>query len=70
MKPRPFLNPDREIQIFQLIGKGHGTSRIAKEINLSIKTVEYYRERLKEKLGAANAEELLQMAISWNGSVS
>ncbi|MBN1698059.1 MAG: response regulator transcription factor [Spirochaetales bacterium] len=56
---------DRELEVFRLIGKGMGTRQIAKELDLSIKTVETYREHIKEKLNLENSSKLLQYAIDW-----
>jgi DNA-binding NarL/FixJ family response regulator len=56
---------DRELQVFRLIGQWRGTRQIADELHLSIKTVEYYREKIKEKLGIKNATELIQYAVQW-----
>jgi DNA-binding NarL/FixJ family response regulator len=56
---------ERELEVFQLIGQWRGTSQIAKELHLSVKTVEYYREQIKEKLNLKNASELIRYAIQW-----
>jgi len=56
---------DREFEIFRLIAEGHKASQIAKNLHLSVKTVETYRGRLKEKLNLDSAAELLQYAIKW-----
>lgn len=56
---------DRELEVFLLIGKGHGTRQIAERLHLSIKTIETYRAHIKEKLNLAGAAELLQYAIHW-----
>ena len=56
---------DRELEVFQLIGKGHGTRQIAKDLHLSVKTVETYREHIKEKLKLENATELVRHAVQW-----
>ncbi|MHC4174187.1 MAG: response regulator transcription factor [Planctomycetota bacterium] len=56
---------DRELEVFHLIGKGYGTRQISERLHLSIKTIETYRAHIKEKLGLANAAELLQHAIQW-----
>ena len=56
---------DRELEVFQLIGKGEGTRRIAEELHLGIKTVESYRARIKEKLKLTDGTQLLQQAIQW-----
>lgn len=56
---------DRELQVFRLIGRGRGTRDIAKELDLSVKTIETYRERIKRKLGLRNAVELVQRAVLW-----
>jgi DNA-binding NarL/FixJ family response regulator len=56
---------DRELEVFQLIGCGQGTRRIATELHLGIKTVESYRARIKEKLKLDDGTQLLQQAIQW-----
>lgn len=57
---------DRELEIFKLMGMGFKPNKIAEDLLISIKTVETYSLRLKQKLGARDAAELLQMAISWH----
>jgi len=59
------LLSNRELEVFRLIGQGYGTRRIAEELYLSIRTVETYRTRIKEKCHLKNGEELLQHAIQW-----
>lgn len=56
---------DRELQVFRLIGSGLGTSRVATELQLSVKTVETHRQRIKHKLGLVNTTELTQKAAKW-----
>ena len=56
---------DRELEVFQLIGKWKKTKEIAQELHLSIKTIEYYREQIKQKLELKSAVELTQQATSW-----
>ena len=56
----------RELEVFRLIGEGHGTRQISKELHLSIKTVESYQAHIKEKLSLSSARELMQHAIEWN----
>ena len=56
---------DRELQVFELIGKGCETKNIAEILHLSVKTVDTYREHIKEKLGLKNATELIQRASQW-----
>lgn len=55
----------RELQIFQRIGEGRGTSEIAAELGLSIKTVSAHRENLKRKLAVPTAAELIRQAVAW-----
>jgi len=57
---------DRELVVFQLLGNGYGPSQIADELHLSVKTVEGYMARIKEKLHLKDARQLLQQAIQWN----
>ena len=61
---------DRELEVFGLIGLGHGTRQIAERLHLSVKTVETYRAHIKKKLNLANAAELLRYAIQWVNSQS
>jgi DNA-binding NarL/FixJ family response regulator len=56
---------DRELEVFQLIGRGQGTRRIASDLHLGVKTVESYRARIKEKLKLEDGTQLLQHAIQW-----
>ena len=56
---------DRELEVFQLIGQGLGTRQIAEELHLSVKTIESYREHIKEKMKLKNATELVQHAVQW-----
>lgn len=56
---------DRELDVFQMIGKGLKTSEIAEAIHLSVKTIETYREQIKLKLHLKTASELNQYAIEW-----
>ncbi|MGO4882387.1 MAG: response regulator transcription factor [Bryobacteraceae bacterium] len=61
---------DRELEVFRLIGQGHGTRQIAEELHLSVKTVESYYAHIKEKLSLKNARELVQHAVQWVTSQS
>jgi DNA-binding NarL/FixJ family response regulator len=65
-KGSPLFNlTDRELEVFRLIGEGHGTRQIADELHLSVKTIESYQAHIKEKLALRNARELVQHAIEW-----
>jgi DNA-binding NarL/FixJ family response regulator len=56
---------DRELQVFSLIGRGFGASRLATELHLSVKTIETYQAHIKEKLGLHSAAELSEKAAHW-----
>ena len=56
---------DRELQIFELLGRGHSTKAIASELQLSVKTIESCRERLKRKLGLPDSIALVRSATLW-----
>ena len=56
---------DRELQVFRLIGSGLGTSRVAKELQLSVKTIETHRQHIKQKLGLTKGTELPRRAAKW-----
>jgi DNA-binding NarL/FixJ family response regulator len=57
---------DRELEIFQLLGQGRTPSEIARDLNLSLKTVQAYCARAKEKFGVNSLTELLRAAIRWD----
>jgi len=56
---------DREFQVFQMVGKGIPSRQIAQDLNLSIKTIDAFRENIKRKLGLNSAAELMYYAIEY-----
>jgi len=56
---------DRELDVFRRLGEGQATRRIAEELHLSIKTVQAYCARIKEKLQLASGVELVREAVRW-----
>lgn len=56
---------DRELEVFELIGRGKSVRKIAKTLTISVKTVETHREHIKKKLGLATASELARFAVAW-----
>ncbi|GMQ80842.1 MAG: response regulator transcription factor [Rhodothermia bacterium] len=56
---------DRELEVFELTGKGSGTREISERLHLSVKTVESYRARIKTKLNLSTTSELMQHAVHW-----
>jgi len=56
---------DREMHVFQLIGSGLGTKKIAHALNLSVKTIETHRENIKRKLGLNSGRQLVDRAIKY-----
>ncbi len=59
------LLSDREVEVFEMIGRGIGNSDVARKLHLSVKTIESYRARIKDKLGLKDANQLLQHALRW-----
>lgn len=59
------LLSDRELEVFELTGQGLTTQEIASKLHVSIKTVESYRARIKEKMDLKSANELLRRAVQW-----
>lgn len=57
---------DRELEVFQLIGKGMSTNQIADKLCLSVKTIETYRDHLKQKLDLQSGLELVRYAVEWS----
>jgi len=60
---------DRELEVFRRMGEGQVTKRIATELGVSMKTVQEYQSRIKEKLGLADATELMRAAVRWTEGV-
>jgi DNA-binding NarL/FixJ family response regulator len=56
---------DRELQVFELTGRGLNTRQIATQLHIGVKTAETYRARIREKLQVKDAADLLQLAIAW-----
>ncbi|MFW5955509.1 MAG: response regulator [Rhodothermales bacterium] len=56
---------DREFEVFELLGQGYAPRHIAERLNLSVNTIEVYRERIKAKLGLSTSSMLLRYAIQW-----
>jgi DNA-binding NarL/FixJ family response regulator len=56
---------DRELEVYRMIGEGHGTREIAEKLHLSVKTVETYQAHIKEKMSFRSARQLVQHAIQW-----
>jgi DNA-binding NarL/FixJ family response regulator len=56
---------DRELEVFTMIGRGVSTREIAKQLHLSVKTVETHRENIKHKLNLHNSSELCREAVQW-----
>jgi DNA-binding NarL/FixJ family response regulator len=59
------LLSDRELEVFELTGRGESTKDIAKKLHVSVKTVESYRARIKEKMDLKSANDLLRRAVQW-----
>jgi len=57
---------DRELEVFQLLGQGYETRQIAVSLNISMKTVQAFCARIKEKLSLMSATELLREAVRWH----
>ena len=66
-KPTPIeILSDRELEVFQLLGRGYNTRQISEQMKVSFKTVQAYCARIKEKLNLANINELIFHAVRWH----
>jgi DNA-binding NarL/FixJ family response regulator len=64
--PRPLDRlTDRELEVLELIGRGHTTHQIAETLQLGVATIDTYRARIKEKMNFRTATELQHFAIRW-----
>lgn len=59
---------NRELEVFQWIGRGHSTRQVAVVMGISAKTVQAFCARIKDKLKLASANELLREAVRWHDS--
>jgi DNA-binding NarL/FixJ family response regulator len=59
------LLSDRELQVFEMIGQGMTTRRVAEKLHLSPKTIDTHRQKIREKLGLENAAALTHFATQW-----
>jgi DNA-binding NarL/FixJ family response regulator len=57
---------DRELEVFEMFGRGLGTRQIAENLHISLKTVQAYCARIKDKLHLSSGTELLREAIRWH----
>lgn len=56
---------DRELEVFELTGKGESTKEIAQRLHVSVKTIDTYRARIKDKMQLKTANELMRRAVQW-----
>jgi DNA-binding NarL/FixJ family response regulator len=56
---------DRELDVFERIGRGLSTREIAEELHISIKTVQTHRSNIQEKFGTDTVEKLMRRAVLW-----
>jgi DNA-binding NarL/FixJ family response regulator len=56
---------DRELEVFRLIGHGVKTAQIAERLHVSVKTVETYRDRIRQKLDLDDGTKLAHYATQW-----
>jgi DNA-binding NarL/FixJ family response regulator len=55
----------RELQVYRMLGEGRSAKAIAVDLGISSKTVDSYRESLKQKLGLPDSVAVLQHATLW-----
>jgi DNA-binding NarL/FixJ family response regulator len=56
---------DRELEVFELIGRGLSTQEAAERLHLSVKTIDTHREHIREKLGHRHRNDLIRHAVLW-----
>ena len=56
---------DRELEVFRMLGQGKGVRVIADEMNVTIPTINSFRNRIKDKLGLKSSTEVMLHAIQW-----
>ncbi len=63
--PRENVLTDRELEVYRSIGLGLSTREIAERMNLGVKTIGTYRDRIKQKMQIKSAAELTRRAVLW-----
>jgi len=63
--PPVALLSDRELEVFELLGEAQESRQIAESLHVSVKTVQAFCARIKEKLGLHTERELLREAVRW-----
>jgi len=63
--PGPGSLTDRELEIFELIGRGRSCAQIASQLNISPKTVDAHRTNIRSKLGLPDSTALMREAVLW-----
>jgi DNA-binding NarL/FixJ family response regulator len=56
---------DRELEVFDLIGRGVSTNAIAEQLGVTVKTIETYRSNIKNKLNLKDSTDLVRFAATW-----
>jgi len=66
-EPRSWLKrlSNRELEVFELLGRGKSTQSIARRLGISVKTVETHQAKIKNKLALSSMAELIRAAAIW-----
>jgi DNA-binding NarL/FixJ family response regulator len=59
------LLSDRQLEVFEMVGRGFDSHEIAEKLGLSAKTVDAHKANIRQKLGLNSARELLMEAVRW-----
>jgi len=59
------LLSDRELEVFRMLGQGKGARQIAQDLDVTLATVNSFRNRIKEKLHLKTSTEVMLQAIQW-----
>jgi DNA-binding NarL/FixJ family response regulator len=62
----PDMLSNRELEVFRMLGEGYDMHQISERMNLSVKTIETYRARIKRKLNVKGRTQLIQVAVEWS----
>jgi DNA-binding NarL/FixJ family response regulator len=59
------LLSDRQLEVFEMVGRGFDSHEMAEKLGLSAKTVDAHKANIRQKLGLSSARELLMEALRW-----
>ena len=70
-KQQPGRLSRREVEVIELTARGLSATEMAVRLGISANTIEFHRRRIMQKLGVANAAEMVRRAteLGWKVNI-